>query len=75
MTELSPVATAVPDDEASNIDELKGKSGCLLPGTEALVIDLETGQAISPNQPGEILIRGPQVTVVVVMPFDVTDRW
>jgi acyl-CoA synthetase (AMP-forming)/AMP-acid ligase II len=61
MTELSPVGTVVPDSEAKNMDELKGKSGCLLPCTEALIVDTETGEPIPADQPGELLIRGPQV--------------
>jgi long-subunit acyl-CoA synthetase (AMP-forming) len=44
----------------------RGCSGMLLPGTEALILDVATGQAL-PFVPGEgtaegeLLIRGPQV--------------
>jgi 4-coumarate--CoA ligase len=45
----------------TSIEDIKGTSGVLLPGTELRVMDVETGQFIDPSQSGEILIRGPQV--------------
>jgi acyl-CoA synthetase (AMP-forming)/AMP-acid ligase II len=32
-----------------------------MPGTECKVVSLDTGEAVGPNETGEILIRGPQV--------------
>merc|ERR1719270_3102532 len=56
MTELSPVVTL------TTVDLFKpGSCGVLLPNTEAKVLDLETGNAIGPNQTGEVCFNGPQV--------------
>lgn len=58
LSEASPVTHANP---------LKGlnKSGSIgipFPGTDALIVDIETGtQEIPPGEPGELLIRGTQV--------------
>ena len=38
-----------------------GSCGQCLPNTEMKVIDPETGELLGPDQPGELLIRGPQV--------------
>jgi acyl-CoA synthetase (AMP-forming)/AMP-acid ligase II len=35
--------------------------GACIPNTECKVVDVETGAELSPNQPGELWIRGPQV--------------
>jgi acyl-CoA synthetase (AMP-forming)/AMP-acid ligase II len=35
--------------------------GVPAPNTEAKVINLETGEALGPNQEGEVCVRGPQV--------------
>ena len=56
MTELSPVVTL------TTVDLFKpGSCGVLLPNTEAKVLDLETGNAVGPNQTGEVCFKGPQV--------------
>lgn len=52
MTELSPVSHAIQDD-----DYKTGSVGTLLAGTEARIIDVQTGAAADR---GELLIRGPQ---------------
>jgi len=56
MTELSPVATMTPSS-----DEVLGSCGVLLPNSEAKVVDVTTGEALGPDQHGEICIKGPQV--------------
>ena len=59
MTELSP---------ASHIDFMDpqrnrpGSVGPLTPDTEQKIVDLETGDTeVAPGEPGELLVRGPQV--------------
>jgi acyl-CoA synthetase (AMP-forming)/AMP-acid ligase II len=39
-----------------------GTVGWLVPGTEARLVDPETGTDVARNEPGELWIRGPQVT-------------
>ncbi|HKR00566.1 MAG TPA: 4-coumarate--CoA ligase family protein [Pyrinomonadaceae bacterium] len=58
MTETSPVTHM----GSENPDEIKpGSVGQCLPNTECKIVDLETGEALSHNQEGELCIRGPQV--------------
>ncbi|CAG7731147.1 unnamed protein product, partial [Allacma fusca] len=38
-----------------------GSVGLVLPSTEAKVVDVDSGEALGPNQNGEIFTRGPQV--------------
>lgn len=59
MTELSPMALYLPREfERSK----SGSVGRLLPSTEARLIDITDGKDITgANEPGELLIRGPQV--------------
>jgi long-chain acyl-CoA synthetase len=58
MTETSPLATANPAIGEKKI----GTVGLPLPDTEIKIIDIETGKELGIGQPGEILIKGPQVT-------------
>jgi len=58
MTESSPLATANPAVGEKKI----GTVGLPLPDTEIKIIDIETGKELGIGQPGEILIKGPQVT-------------
>jgi acyl-CoA synthetase (AMP-forming)/AMP-acid ligase II len=58
LTETSPVLTAHPAEEARI---RHGSAGQLVPNTEAKVVDLATGEALSRNQDGELCFRGPQV--------------
>ena len=60
MTELSPVVTSTRDDIFK-----PGSCGVLLPNTEAKIIDIESGEALEPNQQGELCIRGPQVSYCI----------
>ena len=57
LTEASPVTHSNP---------LKGERrvGCIgvpLPGTNARIVDLKTGETLPPDEVGELLISGPQV--------------
>jgi acyl-CoA synthetase (AMP-forming)/AMP-acid ligase II len=56
LTETSPVAYYTPPGA-----ERDGKAGVLVPGTECQIVCTETGRALERDQPGEVLIRGPQV--------------
>ncbi|MGW9630278.1 AMP-binding protein [Agromyces sp. NPDC055520] len=64
MTETSPVTHVIPVDR-TDID--RSSIGFLLPNTEARIIDVETGVDVevptdgTASEPGELLIRGPQV--------------
>ena len=55
LTETSPTATVNPQDDIHI-----GTVGAPLPDTELKVIDAD-GNELPPGQPGELLIRGPQV--------------
>ena len=56
MTELSPVATM------TIVDLFKpGSCGVLLPNMEAKILDLGTGEALGPNETGELCLRGPNI--------------
>ncbi len=56
MTELSPVTHAIADGEYR-----AGSVGTLVAGTEARLIDPETGTDAPVGERGEIWVRGPQV--------------
>merc|ERR1712150_249473 len=56
MTELSPVATM------TIVDLFKpGSCGVLLPNMDAKILDLGTGEALGPNETGELCLRGPNI--------------
>jgi acyl-CoA synthetase (AMP-forming)/AMP-acid ligase II len=57
MTETSPVTCCNPRYGIKKPSSI----GLPLPDTEFLLVDPETGQPVETGQPGEILIRGPQV--------------
>ena len=58
MTETSPVTHSSPADPS----QVKyGSVGVPAPSTECKVVSLETGQALGPNQEGEVCVRGPQI--------------
>src|ERR1700752_4856757 len=58
MTETSPVTHSSPAPPK----QIKfGSVGVPAPNTECKIVDLETGEALGPNQKGEICVRGPQV--------------
>ncbi len=56
MTETSPVTHSSPRDEIKF-----GSVGVLAPNTECKVVSLETGEAVGPNEKGEVCVRGPQI--------------
>lgn len=63
MTETSPVTHAIP---VTRDDIDRSSVGLLLSGTEARLLDPETGADVAvpdggASEPGELLIRGPQV--------------
>ena len=60
LTEASPVTHCNPVfDPAKN---RIGTIGLTFPDTESRLVDIETGEhAVAPGEPGELLIRGPQL--------------
>lgn len=58
LTETSPTTHRVTDALAGQIP---GEVGPLVPNTECRIVDVATGQDALAGEPGELLIRGPQV--------------
>jgi acyl-CoA synthetase (AMP-forming)/AMP-acid ligase II len=54
MTEAAPLTVA-----AETV--VPGSVGCLVAGTEAMVVDPVTGRRLGPGETGELWIRGPQL--------------
>lgn len=59
LTEASPV-THVCFGETVDADKI-GTIGPTIPGTEMMIVDLESGEALGPGREGELWVRGPQV--------------
>jgi len=60
LTEASPVTHCNPVDSPEKIRA--GSIGMPLPDTDARIVDIETGMRELPlNEPGELVVRGPQV--------------
>jgi len=57
MTETAVLATVNPTYGKKKI----GKVGLPLPDTDIKLVDIETGEEVGIGQPGEVLIKGPQV--------------
>lgn len=58
LSECSPVTHAGPLDGTAR----PGTIGLPLPGTDARIVDADTGQTVlEPGQVGELIVRGPQV--------------
>jgi long-chain acyl-CoA synthetase len=57
MTECSPVAIATPLKGTRKV----GKIGVPVPSTEAKIVSVDTGEPLGHGEPGELLLRGPQV--------------
>jgi len=58
LTETSPITHWVRDDLAG---QMPGSIGPPVPNTECRIVDVVTGQDAPAGEPGELLIRGPQV--------------
>lgn len=56
MTELSPVSHSVRDGEYK-----AGSVGTLVAGTDARLVDPDTGEDVGVGERGEVWVRGPQV--------------
>jgi long-chain acyl-CoA synthetase len=56
LTETSPLTHANPIHRPK-----PGSIGIPIAATDAKIVDLETGMDLPPGQPGELVIRGPQV--------------
>jgi acyl-CoA synthetase (AMP-forming)/AMP-acid ligase II len=59
MSEATATIAIAPVCEPERI--VRGTVGALVPGTDAHVIDPETGADLGPDAEGELLIRGPQL--------------
>lgn len=56
LTETSPGIMICPRNNCK-----PGAVGVLLPNLEGKVVDVQTGEALGPNQDGEVCVRGPTV--------------
>ncbi|MEX2049513.1 MAG: 4-coumarate--CoA ligase family protein [Gemmatimonadota bacterium] len=59
LTETSPVTHTAPNQRIGQTPH--DAIGPSLPNTEIMIVDVETGHALGPGEPGEVWIRGPQV--------------
>ncbi|MGF3521578.1 MAG: long-chain-fatty-acid--CoA ligase [Candidatus Bathyarchaeia archaeon] len=61
LTEASPVTHCNPVDKTMRTVKV-GSIGLPIPGTDAKIVDLETGaKSLRPNEIGELAVKGPQV--------------
>ncbi len=61
LTEASPVTHCTPVDKSMRTVKV-GSIGLPLPGTEAKIVDLETGEkTLKQGETGELAVKGPQV--------------
>jgi acyl-CoA synthetase (AMP-forming)/AMP-acid ligase II len=58
LTETSPTTHLVTDKLAG---QMPGSIGPAIPNTECRIVDVATGEDVPAGEPGELLIRGPQV--------------
>jgi acyl-CoA synthetase (AMP-forming)/AMP-acid ligase II len=58
LTETSPTTHWVNDELAGT---MPGSIGPLIPNTECRIVDVGSGEDVAEGEPGELLIRGPQV--------------
>ena len=61
MTETSPVVCML---KVNSGPSKLGSCGTPIPMTEVAIVDTSTAESLGPNQPGELYIRGPQVSWV-----------
>ncbi|MER6266756.1 AMP-binding protein [Streptomyces sp900105755] len=59
LTETAPFATHLP---AERTLEKLGSAGIAMPYTEVRVVDAVSNAPVKPGEPGEIVVRGPNVT-------------
>ncbi|MEU5095247.1 long-chain fatty acid--CoA ligase [Streptomyces sp. NPDC020996] len=59
LTETAPFATHLPAEHT--LDKL-GSAGIPMPYTEVRVVDSVTNEPVKPFEPGEVVVRGPNVT-------------
>lgn len=59
LTETAPFATHLPIERT--LDKI-GSAGVPMPFTEVRVVDAATNTPLRPGEPGEIVVRGPNVT-------------
>jgi acyl-CoA synthetase (AMP-forming)/AMP-acid ligase II len=57
MTESATVITSHPKEV------MDGSSGCIVPGLECKIIDIHGSEVNEMNKPGELIVRGPNVTI------------
>ncbi|GGJ34157.1 long-chain-fatty-acid--CoA ligase [Streptomyces brasiliensis] len=60
LTETAPFATHLP---AEHTLDKAGSAGIPMPYTQVRVVDAGTNEPLKPHEPGEIVARGPNVTV------------
>jgi len=64
-TELTPAVSAnIPDTELNGVRQVGAKPGCIgqpFPGIAVKIIDPETEEDLPPNQPGMLLVYGPNI--------------
>jgi fatty-acyl-CoA synthase len=60
LTETAPFATHLPAERT--LDKI-GSAGIPMPFTEVRVVDTVTNEPLKPGEPGEIVVRGPNVTI------------
>jgi acyl-CoA synthetase (AMP-forming)/AMP-acid ligase II len=58
MTESSPAVIVMPELSSQ---QKYGSVGVLVPNTQAMIVNTATGELLTINETGELLIRGPQV--------------
>ncbi|MEU0312098.1 long-chain-fatty-acid--CoA ligase [Nocardioides sp. NPDC006273] len=59
LTETAPFATHLPVEFTLT---KTGSAGVPMPYTEVAVVDMQTGKPLAAGQPGELVVRGPNVT-------------
>jgi len=58
---LTETTTAVASTAGAPLGPRHGSDGVLLPGTQARIVDVASGQDLGTGEPGELWVRGPQV--------------
>jgi 4-coumarate--CoA ligase len=69
MSELSPLGTMNCDFKMK-----KGSVGPLMPSTHGKILDVDTGKSLGPYEPGELLLKGPQVMMGYLNDNEKTDE-